>query len=80
MNYAKIENEVCVNAIVCDDATLASTLGYTVELADGFGIGDYYRNGVWEKQTYPEPDPEPEPEPIPYSLSYNDKVLLSLIS
>lgn len=49
------------DAIVCDDAILASTIGYTVKLADGFGIGDYYRNGVLEKQTYPKPEPEPEP-------------------
>ena len=32
------------------------------ELPDGFGIGDSYKNGVWEKAPAPEP-PEPPTEP-----------------
>lgn len=61
MNYAKIENNICVDAIACDDAKLAETLGFDILLLPNFGIGDKYINNEWvkvytEHEEYPEVD------------------------
>ena len=54
MRYAEIKNGVCVNAVEADE-TFARLMNL-VELPDGFGIGDYYTDGIWNH----EPDQEPE--------------------
>lgn len=48
MKYAIVENGVCVNVIMAR-ADFAASIG-AVELPDGYGIGDTYTDGVWEKQ------------------------------
>ena len=53
--YGIIKGGVCVNAIV-SEAGFAAELG-AVELPEGYGIGDLYRDGEWSKA------PEKEPEP-----------------
>lgn len=57
MNYAIIENNICTNIIVADQE-FADKIG-AVELADGYGIGDIYIDGVWSK-TEPIPPTEEE--------------------
>ena len=56
--YAIIENGVCTNVIVAG-AEFAEQMG-AVLLADGFGIGDMYANGIWSKASAPEPTPTAE--------------------
>lgn len=55
--YAVIENGVCTNIIVAN-STFAQEIG-AVEIPQGFGIGDIYKNGSWSKAT-PEPEPTTE--------------------
>lgn len=47
MRYAVIQDHVCVNIVVSDE-TFATERGF-VALPDGFGIGDRYIDGVWQK-------------------------------
>ena len=47
MRYAVIQDHVCVNIVVSDE-TFATERGL-VALPDGFGIGDRYIDGVWQK-------------------------------
>jgi hypothetical protein len=53
MNYGLIKNGVCVNIAVFDqeaDQELFSDIcDEIVLLAEGFGIGDYCRDGTWSK-------------------------------
>ena len=48
MKYAIVENGVCINVIMAR-TDFAASIG-AVELPDGYGIGDTYTDGVWEKQ------------------------------
>lgn len=77
MNYAKIENDICVDAIACDDAKLAETLGFVVQLLPNFGIGDKYINNEWVK-VYTEPEDEPEVEPE-FVLSDTNRMIYNLL-
>lgn len=63
MNYAKIENGVCVNAAVFEDEETAVDFGYPILIPDGYGIGDRYDGETWSHASAPEPEPEPEPDP-----------------
>lgn len=56
--YAIIENGVCKNVIVAG-AEFAEQIG-AVLLAEGFGIGDMYTNGIWSKAAAEEPAPTAE--------------------
>lgn len=66
MNYAFIKNNICYNIVVFDDSEVAEAFeAYLKEdglvdeiviLANGFGIGDSYLNGIWiKKQPIAEP-------------------------
>ena len=55
MNYAIIENGVCVNTILAD-TIFAEQIG-AVLLPDGFGIGDSFIDDVWARKETPIPDP-----------------------
>ena len=81
MNYAKIENDICVDAIACDDAKLAETLGFDVPLLPSFGIGDKYINNEWVKvYTEPEEEPEEEPEVEPkFVMSDTNRMVYNLL-
>ncbi len=48
MRYAVIENGICIN-IVISDAAFAEEMGF-VALAEGYGIGDLFHHGRWEKK------------------------------
>lgn len=45
MTYAEIQDGVCVNTVVADEL-FARVMGL-VELPDGYGVGDFYRDGIW---------------------------------
>lgn len=45
MIYGIIENNICINVIVAD-RQFAQSLG-AVEVPEGYGIGDGYKNGKW---------------------------------
>lgn len=77
MNYAKIENDICVDAIACDDAKLAETLGFNVPLLPSFGIGDKYINNEWVK-VYTEIEEEPEVEPE-FVMSDTNRMVYNLL-
>ena len=47
MRYAVIRDGVCVN-IVVSDAGFAGKMGL-IPLPNGFGVGDFYENGVWTR-------------------------------
>lgn len=49
MRYAEIKNGVCVNIVEADGAF--AMFMNLVELPDGFGIGDYYTDGIWNHET-----------------------------
>ncbi len=58
MRYGIIEKNVCVNVIVADE-WFASFVG-AVELPEGFGIGDGYKNGKWvSNRIVPQVEGEP---------------------
>lgn len=58
MKYAELQNGVCVNTIVADE--VFARIMHLIQLEDGYGIGDYYIDGVWMHEL-------PEPEPVPES-------------
>ena len=60
MKYAIIENHICVNVIVADEA-FATKIG-AVPLPDGYGIGDSYDGGVWTSNKPPYIPPEDDPD------------------
>ena len=73
-NYAVIENDKVVNAVV-SDAEYAELQGWII-LPDGVGIGWDYIDGAFvdnrpalEPEPEPEPESEPEPKPEPESPS-----------
>lgn len=47
VNYAKIDNGVCVNTAVFEDEITAIDFGYPIPLPDGYGIGDLYDGESW---------------------------------
>lgn len=50
MQFAKIENERCVNILEFDTEENAHNFDKNLVLVeDGFGIGDLYKDGTWEK-------------------------------
>ena len=57
MNYAKIENSVCINTAVFSHKEIAVEFGYLVPLPDGYGIGDLYDGESWSHAPAPEPEP-----------------------
>lgn len=77
MNYAKIDNNICVDAIACDDAKLAETLGFNVPLLPSFGIGDKYINNELIK-VYTEPEEEPEVE-SEFVMSDTNRMVYNLL-
>jgi len=58
MRYAFIKNNICINIVIFDDIekvevfkeTLDGIVDDIVLLEKGYGIGDKYENGIWEKQ------------------------------
>ena len=60
MRYGVIKNNICVNAIVAE-ADFAAEIG-AVQIPDGFGIGDIYKDGEWSKAPEPEPQPSDDTE------------------
>ena len=57
MIFAKIENDICVNAIVFNSNEEAIAFDETlVELPEGYSIGDKYINGVWHKKEQSQKD------------------------
>lgn len=77
MNYAKIDNGICVDVIVCDDEQLAKTLGFDTPIQPNFGIGDKFINNEWVK-VYTEDDDEPEEEPE-FILSDTNRMIYNLL-
>lgn len=65
MIYAIIENGICVD-VVMGDEEFAKLLNL-VEVPDGFGIGDYYIDGVWSHELNPTPEPPPEESVVTWS-------------
>ena len=60
MKFAIIENEICVNVIIAN-AEFAAMLG-AIEIPEGFGIGDGYKNGEWiSNKVAPTGEPTYEP-------------------
>lgn len=53
MRYAKILNGVCENVAEFDNPEIAKLLGYTIELNEGFGIGDIFDGISWRKSADP---------------------------
>lgn len=50
MQFAKIENERCVNILeFCTEENAHNFDKNLVLVEDGFGIGDLYKDGTWEK-------------------------------
>ena len=50
MIFAKIENDICINILEFDTEEKAHNFDENlVKLEDGFGIGDLYKDGAWEK-------------------------------
>ncbi|MDW5300763.1 MAG: hypothetical protein SA378_11615 [Sedimentibacter sp.] len=59
MTIAFIKNNICVNIVVFKDDTelndfkvnymTQSLIEDAIVLPEGFGIGDYYINGIWTK-------------------------------
>jgi hypothetical protein len=58
MRYAIIKNTICAN-IIKAEPEFAQKIG-AVEIPDGYGIGDRYIDGVWEKGEVPKSDPTAE--------------------
>lgn len=56
MDYAIIENGVCINAIVAE-SDFAAEIG-AVLLPDGYGIGDLFDGTTWTKKPLPAPTEE----------------------
>ena len=72
MDIAILKDDLCINTAVFDDINTAYDFLHgdvwpdadnVEELPDGFGIGDSFIDGVWEKAPQPEP-PEPPVEPV----------------
>ena len=58
MIYGIIKDGICENTIV-SSAGFADTIG-AVEVPEGYGIGDRYIDGVWEKGEAPKSEPTTE--------------------
>ena len=51
MNFAKIEENICVNIMVFDTIADANNFDSTlIEIEEGFGIGDLYIDNQWQKR------------------------------
>lgn len=58
MKFAFIKNSTCINIVVFDSVEVANSfkqilsgdIDDIVLLEEGYGIGDKYENGIWEKQ------------------------------
>lgn len=58
MKYGVIRNNICHNVIV-SEPEFAQKIG-AVEIPDGYGIGDRYVDGAWEKGEVPKSSPTAE--------------------
>ena len=83
MIIAIIKDNIVIDAAVFNDLELAKEFlendvwpgaDSVVELEDGFGIGDSYVDGEWERA----PEPEPPPEPMPDRLDIVEQTLKAL--